>query len=141
MNPHLRFAVLVVGLAGLGVVIWLLRFEKWVHADPTTTYDRLLVVLGVGLVAVVVSYVLTLRRRAAVKRGAVGAETPGGETPAGEVVAGEAQRGGVLGIERLIGRKAGRLLNIILLVLVGLAALFLVGLLGYIGYLQLFSGP
>lgn len=152
MNPHLRFAVLVVGLAGLAVIIWMLRFELKVHDDPTAVYDRLLVILGLGLVATVVSYVLTLRRGwAAAKRGAGGSdaavgetpddETPSDETPGEEAAAGEAQGGLALGIERLIGKKAGRLLNIILLVLVGLAAVFLVGLLGYIAYLHLFSGP
>ena len=147
MNPHLRFAVLVVGLVGLAAIIWMLRFELKVHEDPTTVYDRLLIILGLGLIASAVSYVLTLRRRAALaKHGAGGGdaavgETPDDETPDEEAAAGEPKLGGVLGIERLIGKKAGRLLNIVLLVVVGLAAVFLVGLLGYIAYLHVFSGP
>jgi hypothetical protein len=156
MNPHLRSALLLVGLVGLAVVIWLLRYEKWVHDDPTALYDRLLIVLGVAFVAAVVSYVLTLRRKATPDRGesadapsgdattgdeTADSETPDSETPESEAPAGAGRRAREIGIERLVGKKAGRIVNIVLLALVGVVVVFLIGFLGYILYLQFFAGP
>jgi hypothetical protein len=126
MNPHLRFGLLILGLAGVCAVVLLLRREPAIAGDSTRQFDLLLGVLGAAAAAVVVTYVFALRRRAAVA--VAHAETVDAGEPA-------APRG--LSIERLLGRRIGRVVGILLLGVTGLAVLFLVGLLGYVLYLTL----
>jgi hypothetical protein len=126
MNPHLRFGLLILGLAGVCAVVLLLRREPAIAGDSTRQYDVLLAVLSAAAAAAAVTYVLALRRRAAVA--VAQADTADASEPA-------APRG--LSIERLLGRRVGRVVGILLLGVTGLVVLFLVGLLGYVLYLTL----
>jgi len=131
MNSHLRCALLVAALVGVGVVLWLLRHVPAVRGDSTLRYDILLGVLGAGIVATVVSYVLTLRRKAVA--------APEGETS--ETAETESTPRRALLVERLLGKKGGRVFSIVLLSVIGVAVLFLVAVIGYIVFFSLFSGP
>jgi hypothetical protein len=126
MNPHLRFALLILGLLGVAAIVLMLRHELAVAGDDTLRFDILLGVLGLGAVGAGVSYVLALRRRAAVAAARAGAAD--GDEPA-------APQG--LSLERFLGRRIGRAVGFALLGVIGLVVLFLVGLLGYFLYLAL----
>ncbi|MBN1918956.1 MAG: hypothetical protein JW889_13700 [Verrucomicrobia bacterium] len=130
MGLHVRFGLVGVLLAGAAIVVLLLRAEPASIHESTAHWDRLLIVLGVVLLAAAAGYVLALRRRRIV------AARTAGDAEETAVSSFDLKEG----IERLIGKRAGRIVNVILLVLVGLVVLALVGFLGYILYVVLSEG-
>jgi len=128
MNIHVKFVLLVVGLVALAVLVVLLRADTEARGESPLMLDIFLGVLAAGFAGATVSYAMLLRRRPT---------TAAGEEPAGEAPGGE-QR--ATGLERLLGRKRGRLLGIVLLSVMGVAVLFAVVLVAYMLYLQVFLG-
>lgn len=128
MNIHVKFALLVVGLVALALLVLLLRVENALRHESPLMLDIFLGVLAAGFVGATVSYVGALRRRPVAAAG----EGPAGEAPGGERRA--------VGLERLLGRKRGRLVGIVLLSVVGVAVLCAIVLVAYMLYLQVFLG-
>ncbi len=138
MNIHVKFVLLVVGLVALAVLVVLLRADTEARGESPLMLDIFLGVLAAGFAGATVSYVMLLRRRPTTAAG----EAAAGEELAGEASAGEAPGGErrAAGLERLLGRKRGRLLGIVLLSVMGVAVLFAVVLVAYMLYLQVFLG-
>lgn len=122
MNLHVKFVILVVGIVALAGLILLLRADAVMRRDSTLTFHALLVLLGAGLIGVVVSYVRARR----------------GGAPAAEGDVTEAGPRRAPAIERLLGRRRSRILDHVVLGVVGVVVLFLVVLLAYMLYLHLF---
>jgi len=127
MGVHLRFGLLGVLLVGVAIIVLLLRSEPASVGESTQYYDLLLGGLGLALLAAVAGYVLALRRR---WRLAVLCAAGGGDAPAATAELKE-------GIERLIGKRVGRVVNIVIFVAIALVVLFLVALLGYFLFIAL----
>jgi hypothetical protein len=122
MNLHVKFVILVVGIVALAGLVMLLRTDAVMRRDSTLTFDAFFVLLGAGLIGVIFSYVRARRRGVALAADGQSAGAGPARAPA---------------IERLLGKKRSRIVDLVVLGLISVAVLFLVVLFAYMLYLHL----